>query len=58
MKKSSRFAGLAFMVAGALLIVNNLGQPRIEALHVPDVVKLVASGGLLTIGFLCLIGRF
>jgi hypothetical protein len=57
MLKSNRFFGLVFTLMGALLLLNNLGNPRIEALHVPDVLKLVASGGLLGIGLFGLFGR-
>jgi hypothetical protein len=37
-----------------LLLLNNLGKPRVEALHGSDVLGLVASGFLLGIGFACL----
>lgn len=56
MKKSSRVTGLVMALIGATLLLNNLGEPRVEALHVPDVVKLVASGALLGIGFFGLMG--
>jgi hypothetical protein len=57
MLKSNRVFGLVVTLMGALLLLNNLGNPRIEALHVPDVLKLVASGGLLAIGLFGLFGR-
>jgi hypothetical protein len=41
MKKSSRFG----------LMQALMGKPRVEALHGPDVLGLVASGFLLGIGF-------
>ena len=56
MKKSSRLTGLVLMLMGALVLLNNLGKPRIEVLHVPDVMGLVASGMLLGIGFVGLMG--
>ena len=33
MKKSSRFAGLVLALLGAMVLLNNLGKPRVEALH-------------------------
>ena len=57
MKKSSRLTGAVLLLVGALVLLNNLGKPRIEALHVPDVMGLVAAGMLLGIGFVGLMGR-
>ena len=57
MKKSSRLTGLVLMLLGATVLLNNLGTPRIAALHGADVLKLVASGGLLGIGFVGLMDR-
>ena len=57
MKKSSRLTGLVLTLIGALVLLNNLGKPRVEALHGPDVLGLVASGRLLGIGFFGLMGR-
>ena len=57
MKKSSRFVGLALMLMGTMVLLNNLGKPRIEALHGSDVLGLVASGMCLGIGFVGLLGR-
>jgi hypothetical protein len=56
MKKSSRVTGLVMALIGATLLLNNLGEPRIEALHVPDVLKLVASCIFFGIGFFGLMG--
>jgi len=56
MKKSTvcRFsAGLL----GAMVLLNNLGKPRVEALHGSDVWGLVASGVCFGIGFVGLMGR-
>src|SRR4051812_44177995 len=44
LKKSSRFTGLVAALMGATFLLMILGNPRVEALHVPDVLKLVASG--------------
>ena len=60
MKKSSRFGLMQALMPplmGVLLLLNNLGKPRVEALHGPDVLGLVASGFLLGIGFAGLMGR-
>ena len=57
MKKSSRFTGLVLALLGAMVLLNNLGKPRVEALHGSDVWGLVASGMLLGIGFVGLMGR-
>ena len=40
-----------------MVLLNNLGEPRVEALHGSDVWGLVASGMLLGIGFVGLMGR-
>ena len=37
MKKSSRFTGLALALLGAMVLLNNLGKPRVDALHGSDV---------------------
>ena len=57
MKKSSRFTGLVLSLLGAMVPLNNLGKPRVEALHGSDVWGLVASGICLGIGFVGLMGR-
>ena len=57
-KKSSRFTGLVLTLLGAMVLLNNnLGKPRVEALHGSDVWGLVASGFWLGIGFVGLMGR-
>lgn len=56
MKKSSRVTGLVAALMRATFLLMILGNPRAEALHVPDVVKLVASGCLLGVGFAGLMG--
>jgi len=58
MKKSSWFGSMQALMPtllGALILLNNLGKPRVEALHGSDVLGLVASGFLLGIGFAGLI---
>jgi hypothetical protein len=52
MKKSSRFSGLALMLLGAMVLLNSLDRPRVQALHGADVIRLVASGMILGIGLL------
>jgi len=56
-KKSSRFTGLVLTLLGAMVLLNNLGKPRVEALHGSDVWGLVASGFCLGVGFVGLTGR-
>jgi hypothetical protein len=58
LKKSSRFTGLAFALLGVMKLLNDLGKPRVEALHGVDVLGLVAAGGLLEVGFVGLMGGF
>jgi hypothetical protein len=51
---------LVLTLLGAMLLLSNLGNlgnPRIAALHVPDVLKLFASGALFGIGLTGLMGR-
>jgi hypothetical protein len=56
MKKSSRFTGLVPALLGAMVLLNDLDKPRVEALHGSDVLRLVASGMGLGIGFVGLMG--
>jgi hypothetical protein len=51
LKKSSRFTGLVAALMGVTYLLMVLTNPRVEALRVPDVVKLVASGMFLGFGF-------
>ncbi len=51
---------LVLTLLGAMLLLGNLGNlgnPRIAALHVPDVLKLFASGMLFGIGLVGLMDR-
>ena len=57
LKKSSRFTGLVLALLGVMKLLNDLGKPRVEALHGVDILGLVASGMLLGIGFVGLVGR-
>jgi hypothetical protein len=56
MKKTSRVTGLVAALMGATFLLMILGNPRVEALRVPDVLKLVVSGMLLGFGFAGLMG--
>jgi hypothetical protein len=56
MKKTSRVTGLVAALMGATFLLMILSNPRVEALHVPDVLKLVASGMFLGFGFAGLMG--
>ena len=57
LKKSGRFTGLVLALIGVMKLLNDLGKPRVEALHGIDVLGLVTSGMLLGIGFVGLMGR-
>ena len=57
LKKSSRFTGLALALMGVMKLLNDLGKPRVEALHGSDVLGLVAAGMLLGVGLCGLMGR-
>jgi hypothetical protein len=56
MRKSSRITGLSLFLLGSVVLLSNLGKPRIEALHGSDVLGLVASGICLGVGFVGLLG--
>ena len=56
MKKSSRVTGLVATLMGATFLLMVLTNPRVEALRIPDVVKLIASGMMLGFGLAGLIG--
>jgi hypothetical protein len=61
MKKSNRFGSrqawqaLMLPLIGMLLLLGMLGNPRVEALHGSDVLKLVACGFLLGVGLASLL---
>jgi hypothetical protein len=57
MKKQSRLTGLVLTLLGSMVLLSGLDQPRVTALHVPDILRLVAAGAGLGIGFVGLIGR-
>ena len=57
MLKTSRGTGLVAALMGATFLLMVLTNPRVEALRVPDVVKLVASGMFLGVGLAGLLGR-
>ena len=57
MRKSSRITGLLLAVMGVMVLLSDLGKPRIAALHGSDIVSLTAVGGLFGVGFVGLIGR-
>lgn len=49
--RSWLLTGLLFAWLGTMVLLNNLGKPRVEALHGSDVMGLVASGMLFGMGF-------
>ena len=56
MKKGSLLAGLGSAFMGTMVLLNNLGKPRIEAahLHGSDILRFVASGGLFGVALMVL----
>jgi hypothetical protein len=56
LRENSRFTGLVPALMGATFLLMVLTNPRVEPLHFPDVVKLVASGAFLGFGFAGLMG--
>ena len=56
MLKTSRGTGLVAALMGATFLLMVLTNPRVEALHVPDVLKRVVSGMFLGFGFAGLMG--
>jgi hypothetical protein len=42
---------------GTMVLLNNLGKPRVEALNGADIVGLTASGACLGLGIAGLLGR-
>jgi hypothetical protein len=48
---------LLLAVMGVMVLLSDLGRPRIAALHGSDIVSLTACGGLFGVGFVGLIGR-
>ncbi len=60
MKKRSVFTGLGLAWLGTMVLLNNLGKPRIEAanLHGSDILGLVASGFCFGIAFTFLLMGF
>jgi hypothetical protein len=57
MKKQSRLTGLVLTFLGSMVLLSGLDQPRVAALHIPDIMRLVAGGAGLGIGLFGLIGR-
>lgn len=53
----SRFAGLVLALFGLLVLLSNLGKPRIAALHGSDIVGLVACGMCFGVGLVGMLGR-
>ena len=58
MKKRSLFTGLGFALWGALVLLNNLGKPRVQTLHAPDIIGIMASGFCFGIAFMFLLMGF
>jgi len=56
MLKHSRFRGLTVSLLGLLVLLNNLGKPRVEALHGADIVGLIGCGMCFGVAFVGLMG--
>lgn len=44
MQKCSRSTDLMLVLMGAMILLNNLGKPRVEALHGSDIVGIILLG--------------
>ena len=56
MKKRSLLIGLGLALWGALVLLHNLGKPRVHSLHGSDIVGIMASGFCFGIAFMLLLG--
>jgi hypothetical protein len=50
--------GLFLLLFGLFLLMNALDNPRVQTLHGPDVLKLIASGWCFGLGVGLLLGKF
>ena len=58
MRKNSRLNGLIPLGIGTMVLLNALGEPRVEALHVTDIIRLVSAGMGFGVALVWLLGRF
>jgi hypothetical protein len=58
MRKSSRLNGLIPLLIGTMVLLKSLDEPRVQALHVTDILRLVAGGMGLGVALVWLLGRF
>ena len=56
-RKSSRLNGLIPLLIGTMVLLNALGEPRVGALHVPDILRLIAAGMGFGVALVWLLGR-
>ncbi len=56
-KKERRLTGLLMTFIGAMVLSKGLDEPRVAALHFPDIARLMAGGAGLGIGLFGLVGR-
>ncbi len=49
--------GLLMTFIGAMVLSKGLDEPRVAALHFPDIARLMAGGAGLGIGLFGLVGR-
>lgn len=57
MRKSGRLNALIPLLIGTMVLLKALGEPRVEALHVPDILRLIASGMGFGVALVWLLGR-
>ena len=58
MRKNSRLNGLIPLLLGIMVLLSALSEPRVEALHVPDILRLVSAGMGFGVALVWLLGRF
>ena len=56
MPKSSLIRGLLLILVGFMGLLSSLSKPRIEALHVSNILKLIGGGACFAVGFAELLG--
>jgi hypothetical protein len=59
-KQRQRGAGIGgglFILLGGVFLLLNLDNPRVQALHWPDVTKLIAAGWFFGLGVGLLLGK-
>jgi hypothetical protein len=58
MRKSGRLNGLIPLLIGTMVLLKALDEPRVGALHVPDILRLIAAGMGFGVALVWLLGPF